>query len=216
MVRRDQDAPGLGHRLDDEDARHDRPSRPVPLEERLVGAHILDRHDRLADLNLEHAVDEQERIAVGENIEDTPDIDCAVFPERNGRGPRAVLLLFFQTLEQPAHQGGVGVMAGPMGDDEPVQIHAQERQVADHVENLVPGAFVGKAERIAHHAIPAEDQHIGRGGPGADAGGAQRLGLGLEQEGPAACELTAKRGRGEIDQVALQADGRIWAVVEVI
>ena len=107
-------------------------------------------------------------------------------------------------------------MARPMGDDEPVQIHAQERQVADHVENLVPGAFVGKAERIAHHAIPAEDQHIGRGGPGADSGGAQRLGLGLEQEGPAARELTAKRGRGEIDQVALQADGRIWAVVEVI
>ena len=53
---RDQDAPGLGHRLDDQDARHDRPSRPVPLEERLVGAYILDRHDRLAGLNLEHAV----------------------------------------------------------------------------------------------------------------------------------------------------------------
>ena len=58
---------GLGQRLDDQDARHDRPARPVALEERLVDAHVLDRHDAPAGLELEHAVDEQERIAVGQD-----------------------------------------------------------------------------------------------------------------------------------------------------
>ena len=29
-------------------------------------------------------------------------------------------------------------MSRAMGDDEPVEVEAQERQVADHVEDLVP------------------------------------------------------------------------------
>ena len=39
-------------------------------------------------------------------------------------------------LEQPANQGVVGLVAGAMSDDEPLQVEAQQSQVADHVEIL--------------------------------------------------------------------------------
>ena len=115
----------------------------------------------------------------------------------------AALLLLLQALEQPAHQGGVGLVAGAVRDDEALQVHAQKREVADHVEYLVPGAFVGIAQRVADHAVAAEDQEIGRGGPGADAGGAECMGLGLEEEGAAGGELAPERLAEDIDQEAL-------------
>ena len=124
--RRDQDASSLGHRLDDEDAWHDRPSWPVPLKEWLVGAHILDRHDGLAGLNFEHAIDQQERVTVRQDIEDAANIDRSVFSDRDGWNTRTVHLLLFQPLKQFPYQGRIGMVAGAMGDDKPVQVHAQK------------------------------------------------------------------------------------------
>ena len=143
--------------------------------------------------DLEHPVDQQEGVAVRQDLDDPLDVDRAVLPERDGRRLRAVRLVLLQALEQPAHQGGVGVVARPVGDDEAVQVHAQQRQVADHVQDLVPGALVGEAERVADDAVAAEDQDVGLGGPDADPRGPQGLGLGLQQEGPAGRELAAER-----------------------
>ena len=69
---------GLGHGLDDQDAGHDRPARPVSLEERLVDAHVLERHDATAGLELEHPVDQQERVAMRQDLHDPLDVHRAV------------------------------------------------------------------------------------------------------------------------------------------
>jgi hypothetical protein len=42
----------------------------VPLEERLVHRHILDGDDSLGALELDNAVDEQERVTVRQEIHD--------------------------------------------------------------------------------------------------------------------------------------------------
>src|SRR3712207_7755801 len=49
----EQHAADLRHRLDEEDARHDRVPREVPLEERLVDRAVLDADDTLARLHLD-------------------------------------------------------------------------------------------------------------------------------------------------------------------
>src|SRR6185437_11559804 len=61
---------GLRHRLHDEDAGHHRVVREVPREERLVHRHVLDRDEALVLLVLDHAVDQQERVAVREILLD--------------------------------------------------------------------------------------------------------------------------------------------------
>ena len=64
-------------------------------------------------------------------------------------------------------------MARAVGDDEAVQVDAQQREVADHVEDLVPDALVGEAQLVADDAVAAEEQEVGLGGPDADPGGPQ-------------------------------------------
>src|SRR6266566_2325873 len=55
----------LRERLDDEDAGHHRMLREMPGEERLVEGYVLEGDDA-ALFELENSIDEQERIAMGE------------------------------------------------------------------------------------------------------------------------------------------------------
>src|SRR6478609_5770867 len=64
---------GLGQRLEHQHARHHRPVREVADEERLVDGDVLQRLDGLA-VHLQHAVDEQERIAVRQLLQDLMDV----------------------------------------------------------------------------------------------------------------------------------------------
>ena len=82
-ARGDQDPGGLGHRLDDQHARHDRQPGPVSLEERLVHAHVLDGHDPSARVQLEHAIHQQEGITMRQEPHDPLDVDQAVFSQRD-------------------------------------------------------------------------------------------------------------------------------------
>src|SRR5690606_904833 len=75
-----EDAAGLGQRLDHQHARHHRLVREVALEERLVGADVLVAEHALARFELDHAVDQQERIAVRQHPPDFGDVD------RHGHG----------------------------------------------------------------------------------------------------------------------------------
>ena len=68
-----QQAGGLRQRLDDHDARHHRTMREVPGKERLVGGDVLDRPDALALDALQHAVDQQEWIAMRQQAPDAHD-----------------------------------------------------------------------------------------------------------------------------------------------
>src|SRR5262249_45085394 len=69
--------PGLGHGLDDQDTGHDGESRKMPAEEGLVDANVLERHDLLLALNLQHPVDQQKRIAVRKNSLDLINVQRA-------------------------------------------------------------------------------------------------------------------------------------------
>ncbi len=48
----------------------------VALEERLVDGHILDGHQALAALELDHSVDQQKRVTVRKEIQDFLDVKC--------------------------------------------------------------------------------------------------------------------------------------------
>ena len=79
-----EDRAGLRQRLDDQHARHHRMAREVAHEERLVDRDVLQRDDALARHELEHAVDEDDRIAVRQLPHDLLDVhlhDC--FPCRS-------------------------------------------------------------------------------------------------------------------------------------
>src|SRR6266571_4490212 len=69
-----EDGPHLGHRLDDQDARHDRVAGEVALEERLVEGDVLDADHALPLLDLQDPIDQEERVAVREDLQDPPDV----------------------------------------------------------------------------------------------------------------------------------------------
>lgn len=70
-----ENAGRLCQRLNDEDARHDRPFREMALNERLVVRYVLQRPDALTAAPLEHSVDEQERMAVWKLPQNPLDIE---------------------------------------------------------------------------------------------------------------------------------------------
>ena len=71
----------------------------------------------------------------------------------------------------------VGLVTGALREDEPLEVEAQERQVAEQVEYFVSRTLVVVAQRVSDQTLAAEDQEIGRGGPQADAGGAKSSSL---------------------------------------
>ena len=58
-----QEAAHLSHRLQQQDARHDRRPGVVPLEERLVHGHVLDANGSLVPIHLDHAIHQEHRVA---------------------------------------------------------------------------------------------------------------------------------------------------------
>ena len=70
------------------------------------------------------------------------DIEHAVWSRERARQSRPPVAAGQRLLDQPASQGMVGLVARSLGDDEPLEVEAQERQVTDQVEYLVPRAFV--------------------------------------------------------------------------
>ena len=89
LVGEDGDGARLGHGLDHEDAGHDRTPGEVPGEVPLVLAHELARHDPDAWLELDHLVEQQERVAVREDLFDLPPPErrCVAHRARLTRSP---------------------------------------------------------------------------------------------------------------------------------
>ena len=168
-ARADQDPGGLSERLQDEHARHDRQPGPMAREKRFVDAHVLDGHGAAMGLELEHTIDQQERVAVGQRPHDALDVERRAL-SASARCHRTAGRSGMRCSNKPARQGMVGLVSGAMGDDEPLEVEAQQRQVAEQVEYFVARAFVLVAQRVSDQPLAAEDQEIGRGGPQADAG----------------------------------------------
>jgi len=80
------DGAGLGHCFDDQHAGHQRVAGKVALKERLIHGYILDGHQALAALELDDAVNQQKRVAVGKQSQDFLDIKGhSMAPKREGR-----------------------------------------------------------------------------------------------------------------------------------
>src|SRR6478609_9371848 len=67
-------AGGLRHAFNEENARHHRIAREVPLEIGLVGGDVLDADGRAVTVHVDDAVDEKERIAMRQKLEDVGDL----------------------------------------------------------------------------------------------------------------------------------------------
>src|SRR5690606_23197996 len=67
----------LREALDDENARHDGVAREVALEEWLVDGHVLEPDGGLVAIHVEDAIDQEERIAMRQQLEQARDIGCA-------------------------------------------------------------------------------------------------------------------------------------------
>src|SRR5919204_833452 len=67
LLREDGDGTGLRQRLDDQNARHHRPAGEVALQVPLVRCDALARDDAPPRLELEHLVDQEEGVAVGQD-----------------------------------------------------------------------------------------------------------------------------------------------------
>ena len=64
--------------------------------------------------------------------------------------------------DQFAGQFYIESVAGAVGDHMPGEVEPAQRQVADQVEHLVPGRFVGEPQAVADRAARAEHDQIGR------------------------------------------------------
>ena len=66
----EDDAPDLGHRLDQEHSRHDRVAGKVTLEEGLIQRDVLQTHGPAARFQFEDAVHQQEWVAMRQHAQD--------------------------------------------------------------------------------------------------------------------------------------------------
>src|SRR5688572_23197105 len=98
-------------------------------------------------------------------------------------------------------------------DDRP----ADQREVADQVENLVPNAFVGIAKFVVDdRAVAAEDEQIGRSRSASDALAAEPVDFAFADEGPGRRDVAGEGVRRvPIGQVLLP-NARVVAVVEFV
>ena len=78
LARVGEDAADLRERLEDEHPRHDGPRREVPLEPGLAHGHALVADDALARHDVRHAVDQDERPPVRQDLQDAVDLDASV------------------------------------------------------------------------------------------------------------------------------------------
>ncbi len=69
-----QRACGLRQALDDQHARHHRILREVALEERLVDGHVLDADARLVAVDVVDAIEQQEGVAVRQQLQNLADV----------------------------------------------------------------------------------------------------------------------------------------------
>ena len=102
-------ARGLGQRLDHEHTGHDRATGEVTGELRLVGGDLLDRHRALAGLELDHAVDEQERIPMRNDPHDVGRLERQLLGRhRSRKAPHRVTIIPRRRRRPPARPDRAG------------------------------------------------------------------------------------------------------------
>ena len=101
--------------------------------------------------DLEHAIDQQHRVAVRAGSAGSR--GC---PSPRRGATSASRLAGLLLLEQPPGEQVVQLVAALVRDEPPADRPADEVQVADQVQHLVPHALVGEAERVVDRARSGE------------------------------------------------------------
>ncbi len=83
--RQQQRSPRLGDGLHNQNPRHDGQIGKVPGKKGLVDGHVLDGHDPLLALDLDHAIDQQEGKPMGQDTENIDNVQRGLY-RRRGRG----------------------------------------------------------------------------------------------------------------------------------
>jgi hypothetical protein len=109
-------------------------------------------------------------------------------------------------------QRHVSRVARTVGDDMGVQPAPEKGQVADDVADLVAQELVVVAQAFVEHTVLVQDDRVIERGAHRQAAGVQRLGIGLEAEGPCRSELSPKRRLVDDERSVLTTDA---GVVEV-
>src|SRR5262245_8933681 len=93
---------------------------------------------------------------------------------------------------------------------------AEQRQIADNVEDLVPRRLVSPAQLVVDRTALAEDEQIGDARVLAKSGTAELQGFGFQKERAAASDVVGEGLRRDAARVQLAMDRRQRAVVEEV
>lgn len=184
----DENGGRLSHRLELQDSGHDRMVWEVALEEWLVDRDIFDGGAFEFTGKVDDPVDEEERIAMGEDAEDVFDFQNRFSfwkLERWDKRHHARVFLL-------QHGGHARVRTMSRGDCDDVAGDAlsTEHEVADEIEGLVPGEFVLEAHRfLGENFLAANDDCVFERSPFDEALVEEGLDVFVEGEGAGRSDL---------------------------
>ena len=154
-----QNSAGLGHRLDDENRRHDRMTGKVAHEEWFVERYVLDAHHAVLR-KLGDPVHQKERIAVRHDLHNKVDIyircaKCLVSQLES----RAVFLLGIFPKEP--RQLDVGGVTRFESHNMALDRHPHQEKISDQVENFMSNEFVGETQfLVALDLVPLDHDGV--------------------------------------------------------
>ena len=200
----------LGHRLDDQDARHDGRPGIMALEEVLVDGNILDAHRPDVFLELHNAVHKEEGVPVRQDLHDLADVHGRARLGPGTGGPAGALVL------ESANQPVVQHVAAFDGHDPAAYVTVQEEQVAHQVQHFVASRLVRKTKRVLNRPLAPEHQQVLVRDLRPVAATTQFLHLGFEDEGAAGGQVFDKRVRRQPQVAYLRRDDALRAVIEMV
>src|SRR5579883_578982 len=149
----DDAASQLRERFDHVDAGQERVAGKMSREDGLGRGDVLVAQGPHAGLELDDAIDQQNRIAVRQNLRDLPDVEFHALPyfqSARRRGARP---------PQIRHRRAMEFVSALNRHDFALRIRAEQCEVAEQVEHFVTDRFVGPAQ-ILHRPFGRKDQRV--------------------------------------------------------
>src|SRR5690606_24779496 len=196
----EQETADLSHRLDDQHARHHRMTRVVTLEEGLVDRDVLETDDALARLEFDDPVDQEHRVPVRQVLHDLLDVHDRL-------DPRAL-----RSLPQRVRELQVPCVARTLRDHVPADARAEEREIADHIADLVTDELIRKAKLARRDPGLIQYDRVLQRRTEREVPRAQRLRLVQEPERPRRGDLLAEAVRYDLEGTVLTTDPRMVEV----
>ena len=168
----------------------------VPLEEGLIDRHVFDADNPPGPLDLDVPVYQQERVTVGDDVQDPADVHHGASVAVSGTG-------------EPAGQRNITLVARLGGDDVRLDAATDQGQVTQDIPCFVAHELVGPTQRPTDEPILGEDESGFHGCAQRQAPSPKRVGLAQKPEGARRGQLTGKSRRGDVVGAGLSADERM-------